>query len=298
MRFELSADVFTDDGFEHIAFLIRYFSEGRHEWIVGMPQLSAIEDYFREQVPKRAEVWIALARKATVSEVWTAGPARPDGMTITRKSLADDVHDLGLAARVVLENGDGDGDFVLAIAYVLGAERITKAKERHWLKFVHGGGSGEVPKVVRREHEEFRRTIRVTFLLDSDRMTPEERSKHEAAVEELRDVGIHGHVLRYREIENYVPNRVLAAATVPRPREVPLTERIDSLKTLTCDQRAHFDMKKGFADRKKEERCLPGGGRVCAAAVVVSVPRRGGGARLVTAVVVSRRCLLGGGRFG
>jgi hypothetical protein len=246
MRVELSADVLSDDGLELIATLIRYFSEDRHDWVVGVRQLPALEAYFTEQAPKRAGVWTHLASKSVVSQAWTAGPPRRGTVTVTRESLADHVEDLGSAARCVVENSEGDRAFVLAIAHALGVEKVIIAKERGWLKFVQGGGSGEVPKVARREREDFRRTTRVVFLFDSDRMTPEETSKHEANANELREDGIDGHILRLREAENYVPNRVLAAAPVSEPRRT-LHERIDHLKTLTPEQRGHYDMKKGFS---------------------------------------------------
>ncbi|GAB3980409.1 hypothetical protein GCM10029978_078390 [Actinoallomurus acanthiterrae] len=256
MKVELAADVFTEDGFELIVTLLQYFSQDRHEWVVDMHHVPLMEEYFGEQAPKRADVWLQLARKGMVSETWTAEPSRRAKVTVTRESLADHVDDLGSAARLVVENGEGDGAFVLAIAHVFGAGKVVKAKECHWLKFVQGGGSGEVPKVARKEHEDFKRTSRVTFLLDSDRMTPDEPSKHEPVADELRDAGINGHILRFREAENYVPNRILAAALVPEQRSV-VAERIRHLKTLTPEQRAHFDMKKGFADRKREGFEIP-----------------------------------------
>ncbi|WP_067795479.1 hypothetical protein [Actinomadura formosensis] len=250
MRVEILPDAFTEEGYECLVTLILYFTETRHEWVVDIRHIDFVEEYFRRHAPTRAGIWGDLARKSQVSGFWAPDSSRRPGVQVTRESLADDVHDLGSAARLVLENGAGDGAFVLAIAHVLGAGRVVAAKERGWLKFVQGGGSGEVPKVARNEREDFKRTCRVTFLLDSDRMTPGEPSKHEAAVGELRDAGIFGHILCFREIENYVPNRVLAAASVPEPRNVPLTERIAHLKVLSHEQRAHFDMKKGFADRR------------------------------------------------
>ncbi|MEV5570208.1 hypothetical protein AB0L06_09165 [Spirillospora sp. NPDC052269] len=251
MKVELSPDVFTDECFELIAALVRYFAVGRHEWRVDVSHLPLAEGYFREHVPKRAPTWSDLARKGLVSGAWTSHTSGRGAVTVTRETLEDHVHDLGLAARLVVENREADGAFVLALAHVFDPGRLVEAVERGWLKIVQGGGSGEVPKVVRNEQEEFRRRSRVTFLLDGDRLTPGVRSKHQAVADELREVGAQGHVLRFREVENYIPNRVLAAVSVPAPRR-GLDERIKCLKTLTHDQRAHFDMKKGFADRKRE----------------------------------------------
>ncbi|GAA1546531.1 hypothetical protein GCM10009678_31440 [Actinomadura kijaniata] len=258
MRVELSANVFTDGNFELLTRLIGYFIEARHDWIADDNETLVVMDgYFRRHAPVRAQVWSSLVRKEPTRQVWSAGRPEPPTVRVTHESLPEHVEDLSATARVVLENKGGDGDFLLAVAHVFRAERIIEAKERRWLKFVQGGGSGEVPKVVRDECADFRRVKRVVFLLDSDRWTPGEPSKHEKAVAELRAEGVHGHILRFREIENYVPNCILAAVAVPRQQRREFDERLKSLRGLVPEQRAHFDMKKGFHDSRTQAARVP-----------------------------------------
>ncbi|GAA2209989.1 hypothetical protein GCM10009850_054480 [Nonomuraea monospora] len=255
MRVELTGEAFTTEGFGLIVTLMQYFVESRHDWVVDPGQLGGVDAYFRDHAPKMAQTYGLLASKGLVSQAWTVTAApRSRLVSIGRESLSDHVWDLGRSARFVVENQEGDRAFILALAHVFGAKDIVEACEKGWLEFVQGGGSGEVPKVVRHEEAAIRRVKRVAFLLDSDRLMPGERSKHEAAVTELRALGISGHVLDFREAENYLPNRVLAATIEPPER---LTEKIRHLKTLTSPQRAHFDIINGFWDRKNFCAAIP-----------------------------------------
>ncbi|MCK2213030.1 hypothetical protein MF672_004350 [Actinomadura sp. ATCC 31491] len=255
MRVELAGGAFTEDRFELIVTLIRLFAESRHEWVVTPDQFEIVRAYFQEHAPTRAQAYALMAQKGAVSQAWSAGPAtlRPV-VSVTYDSMPDHVEDLTRPARLVVENQEGDGAFVLALAHVFEAGQVIRAHGNRWLEFVQGGGSGEVPKVVASEAATFRRVKRVAFLFDSDRMVPGEASKHEKAVAALGELGVPGHVLRFREAENYVPNRVLAAIAGPR-RE--LAARIDALKKLDPHQRGHFDFKHGFWDRKKACPAVP-----------------------------------------
>lgn len=250
MRVELAGDVFTEDGFALIIVLMRQFIESRHHWVVDLGQLDLVDEYFQDYAPKHAPVFGEVARKGLVSQAWSSPQSRPSVVSVTGQTLADHVEDLGRPAKFVVENRDGDGEFLLALAYVFGAEEILKACEEKWLEIVQGGGSGEVPKVVRHENAAFRRLKRVAFLLDSDRMTPDEVSKHEETAAELRAEGIDGHILRFREVENYVPDRVLE-------QERAMAGKVVHLKALVPEQRAHFDMKKGFYDGKRKQIVVP-----------------------------------------
>ncbi|MFI6517321.1 hypothetical protein ACIBF1_17325 [Spirillospora sp. NPDC050679] len=256
MRVELSADVFGVDAYTPLVVLVYYFLEGRHDWVVVDPaDLDVMDAYFAEHAPSKAADWSELARLGLTSQEWTSTAPLPPDVTVTRENLRDLVHDLGAAARVVVENQAGDGAFLLAIAHAFGVTKIHEAKAKGWLKFVQGGGSSEVPKVARSEAADFRRLKRVVFLLDSDRLTPGERSTHEKKAAQLLAEGIEGHILRFREAENYVPDHVIAAAP-HRDREA-LKERVENLRDLIPEQRAHFDMKKGFRKRGTDEAMIP-----------------------------------------
>ncbi|MEU5865727.1 hypothetical protein ABZ815_31465 [Nonomuraea sp. NPDC047529] len=255
MKIELTSEAFTDEAFELIIELMRYFIESRHDWVVAPEQLGHVNAYFRQYAPKKAQAYALMAEKGMVSQAWAGSTASPSRtVRISGESLSDHVSDLGRPARFVVENQEGDRAFILALAYVFGTDEIVKAWTKNWLEFVQGGGSGEVPKVVKTEGEAFRRVKRVAFLLDSDRLTPEEPSRHQGALARLAELGVTGHILRFREAENYLPNGVLAAVRASQPE---LTAKIDCLKALSVEQRGYFDFKNGFWDRRLECARVP-----------------------------------------
>ncbi|WP_062435285.1 hypothetical protein [Herbidospora daliensis] len=241
----MAGDAFTLEGFHEIIQLMGHFIEGRHEWMVDIRDVGAIEGYFQSHVPKMAKTYELMARKAMVSATWS-GPA---AVVITRDSLSDHTHDLARPAKVVVENQESDRCFVVAVAHILGDRRLLDAHRMGWLEFSQGGGSGELAKIVRAERGRFRRLFRVTFVLDSDRLTPDGASKHEGKIATLIKEGVPGHLLQFREAENYLPTKVLAASS-GAPSEK--SKKLGHLKRLTPDQRAHLDVKKAFWNGKEK----------------------------------------------
>jgi hypothetical protein len=255
MRVELDPDVMSDDDFDDVFALLRLFAEDRHDWLVIDPnQPDTIHAYLVKHAPHRAEVYGTLARKAFQNNMWrTEGGPHARDVKVSRESAKDHLWDLGRPARFVVENREGDGAFLLAVAHIFGDSKVIRANRKRWLEFVQSGGSGEVPKVVRNEISAFLRVQRVGFLFDGDHLTPDEQSKHESSAAALRSEGALGHVLSLREIENYVPNRILAAVPASGKERKELYSRIRHIKKLTMQQRAHFDMKHGFSRQKPQQ---------------------------------------------
>jgi hypothetical protein len=130
---------------------------------------------------------------------------------------------------------------------VLHAERVTRAIQEGWLAIESAGGSGEVPKIARNKATNFRRLKRIAVFLDSDRWLPRQQMKAHGHADKLAKDGIITHVLEFREAENYVPNQVLSRI---RGRPGNISQRITYLKRLNREQRAYFDMKKGFSGER------------------------------------------------
>ncbi|WP_157099532.1 hypothetical protein [Microbispora sp. ATCC PTA-5024] len=249
MRVDLHRDVFKADGFELIITLMRLFVEDRHQWFVNPDDIDDVVAYFLEHAPTKAIVYSDLARKSLVAQSRPA-PVFSAPLKVLSESLADHVADLSRPARVVVENRTADGAFIVAIAHVFAAADILRAHTEGWFEFVQSGGSGEIHKVVLAELGTFRKVARVTFLLDSDRGTADQVSKYEKVLSDLQKLGIKGHVLKYREMENYIPNRALAAIPWPKRKQSKLSARITCLKGLTPEQRAFVDIKHGFSREK------------------------------------------------
>lgn len=249
MRVELDQDLFTSDGHEPIIALMWMFVEGRHQWHVDPDGEAQILAYFEEHSPTKALAYADLMRKSVVERGRSAPPVN-EPLRVTSANLYDHVTDLNRPAKIVVENEGGDGSFIRAIAHVFEAPDLLRALKEGWLEFAYGGGGGEVPKVVHTECERFRRVPRVAFLLDSDRGTAGHSSKNEAAGRALNDLGVPGIVLKFREVENYVPTRILAAVPVSRRQHSDRDVRLRCLRELLPEQRGFVDIKHGFAKEK------------------------------------------------
>jgi hypothetical protein len=241
MRVELDPDVFTDsDALTDLLVLLRCLTSGQHDWGSDPEVATAAMRYFAVHAPAlRAAA--ELGRKGAVAMAWR-GPADQGAVVrVCRADLADSAADLCRAAELAVEDRESDKHFVEAVARAFGAARITRAIEERWVEFPHGGGSRLVV-VATDAITRFRRVPRVGALLDSDRLVPGQRTLAYDKRDQLRQAGVAVHVLELREAENYVPNRVLAAA---RSRAAT-SRRLDHLKQLNPQQRGHLDMKKGF----------------------------------------------------
>lgn len=257
MRVEVTSTVFETDAYaEEILRLLQHFKRGRHEWTVNPLATGTVAAFIERNVPKLAPAYLALMEEAATEYAYTTSRDAPP-VRISPEDVADHVEDLDKPAVVMVENDANDGGFIKAIALVFGDQALLKAIERDWLVIEHGGGGGDTVRRARDKHAGFRRLVRVAVLLDSDRMTPDEQSKHEAAAEDLRRKGIKVHVLRLREAENYIPDKCLREL----PSQRPAATTVNALLRLTKEQRGHYDMKRGFKKGKvcKEQKALFGG---------------------------------------
>lgn len=244
MRVSLAADIFTEStDLTDILDLLRAFTSGHHDLLVAESGIiTAATEYLNEHAPKLSQAYETLASKGTVASAWTATPAQGPLIQITSATLANHCADLRLPAVFVVEDQESDGHFIKALCVVFRATRIQKALAEDWLRIEHGGGSGGVEKVAKVHAGRFRLFKRVAALLDSDRLLPGQQTKAHKQAANLESDGVIVHVLEFREAENYVPNRVLARVRNRRQASRMLTH----LKQLTEQQRAYFDMKKGF----------------------------------------------------
>jgi hypothetical protein len=243
VRVSLATDALADAGaLTDILLLLRTFAIGRHDLVAEPEEIDALRKYLATHAPGQPDPSSDLARKGTVAAMWTASQTQGTVVRITGQTLADSTADLCQPAVVVVENFESDGAFIRSIAKVLRSSRVSEALHEGWFLIESGGGGGEVPKVAVAKARHFRTVIRVAVLLDSDRWLPGERTKAHDKADFLASIGIVAHVLEFREAENYVPNRALAATRSPRHA----SQRLNHLKRLTPAQRAHFDMKRGF----------------------------------------------------
>ena len=243
MQLNMNSEIFTSsESLPYILTLLRCVQDGKHVWVADENEATAAKAYMQEHVPSLADSYSSLAQKGTVQIQWIGATQKPAVITIRADNLGDAAHDLSRPAVVVVEDLTSDGSFLISLCAIFGADRITAAHSNGWLEIRHGGGGGSLPSVTRAEINLFRRHVRVAALLDSDRLVPGEHTDAYNRAEALQKLGATVHVLELREIENYVPNRALAAV---RPQRTS-SRRLKFLKRLTSDQRAVYDMKHGF----------------------------------------------------
>lgn len=254
MRVELAADLFgdTDDTelINSINDLFRCFVAGKHDLLVDVRAAAAAERFVAGHLPKHENQYAAVTRGALNQVAWTGTSQRGSAKRVCLADAVDSAADLRQPARLVLENGESDKCFVVAIAHIFGNRRIVKAIDERWLEIEHAGGSGEIRQVALAQADRFRRWCRVVVVYDSDRWQADTPFAHEEHVEQLHKIDITVHVLLLREAENYVPHKVIAGSA---HRHRTLSKKLAYLRWLSVEQRGHFDMKHGFKkglDRK------------------------------------------------
>ena len=245
MRVRLASEVFGNArSLRPILNVLECFTTGRHDWVADARVLYAARVFFERVAANLADIIAQLGEKAAVDMAWTAGETHVVDIGID--DLPDAVEDLCQPAVLVLEDLENDGNFVKALAHVFEDSRTLEAVDKGWIEIRHAGGD-RLEVVARAERATFRRIIRIAALLDSDRWTPGSKTSNHDKADRLQDLGITVHVLRLREAENYVPNRILSG--IGKPTDA--SAKLESLKRLNADQRGYYDMKHGFGPKSE-----------------------------------------------
>jgi hypothetical protein len=243
VRVSFAADVFADPAaLTDILDLIRAFATGRHDLMADPEIIAAATSYLSVNAPGHVAAFNLLAHKGTVAATWAPVRTHLAAIEVTSATLEAHAADLRESAVLVVEDQDSDGHFVRAVCAALRAERILQALDNGWLEIAHGGGSDGVQRVAKAKVKRFRITARVMALLDSDRMLPGQATRAHKKEQNLAAAGIQVHVLEFREAENYVPDQVLGRIVRHKKSAIRLTV----FRRLSPEQRAFFDMKKGF----------------------------------------------------
>lgn len=206
--------------------------------------------FFLQHVPTFAQVYLLLAQKASgKSYAWAPQEIGSGVVKVGGETLKSDVNDLERPALLVVENAFYDWQMIEALANLLGCGDIIQAKEANRLEVHNGGGKDGAARQAVELLAKFTRTKRLVLVIDSDSFHPEDQTDNHEKANIVERKGGHTHVLRFREIENYIPNRVLARQARKSSAQAGMAKRLESLKSLSADQRAHFDMKHGFRER-------------------------------------------------
>ncbi|MGW5614549.1 hypothetical protein [Streptomyces sp. NPDC003877] len=241
-----------DENAELVLKLLAFFREARHEWVISPHDVDAVQTFLQRHVPVLAQTYLLLAQKASMAQAWAPYAGSRGVVRVAGETLVGDVRDLERQAVLVVENAVYDWQMIEALARLLGCEDIVDAKEGNRLTVYNGGGKDGATRHAVDEAEKFYRTRRVVLVIDSDSFHPADRTDNHEKADAAARKGVSAHVLSFREMENYIPNRVLARQPRKPAGISVMAKRLESLKRLTPEQRAHFDMKHGFKGKSQK----------------------------------------------
>lgn len=255
MRVEIPVDLLRDrqgdDNAELILRLIAFFREARHEWAISPRDVDAVHTFLERHFPVLAQSYLLLAQKASMAQAWAPHGGTAEVVRVAGETLMADIRDLERPAVLVVENATYDWQMIEALARMLGCEDVIEAKEGSRLGVYNGGGKDGATRHAVEQAAQFSRTKRVVLVIDSDSFHPTDRTGNHEKAEAVAHEGVSAHVLSFREMENYIPNRVLARQPKRAVGKSSMAKRLESLKTFAPEQRAHFDMKHGFKGKPK-----------------------------------------------
>ncbi len=256
MRVEIPVDLLKDrqgdENAELILKLIAFFREARHEWAISPRDVDAVHTFLERHLPVLAESYLLLAQKASMAQAWAPQGGTTGVVRVAGETLAADIRDLERPAVLVVENAIYDWQMIEALARLLGCEDVIDAKEDSRLGVYNGGGKDGATRHAVDHAAQFSRTKRVVLVIDSDSFHPTDRTVNHEKAEAAAREGVRAHVLSFREMENYIPNRVLARQPKKTVGMSSMAKRLESLKTFSPEQRAHFDMKHGFKGKPQK----------------------------------------------
>lgn len=262
MKVYVRLEVFESErAWVHLLKLLDLFLDGRHVW--DLSELEAIEQSrWLQHDPNSPYTQHSMyVMKLAIDSVYRS--ADDISSTINVGLIGDHntivVNDayrvLSLPACVIVENAESDGAFLSAVSAAYKRTNIVTAMERRWLRFVHAGGGGEIPKRIHELLYEKYQSNRILVLVDSDRKAPRhgEGRTLEKIRRECSEHNIQLCVLRKREIENYIPINALAERVRSSRRYKDIYQ---AFLHLNQEQRDFFDMKFGFSRNKTTGKAI------------------------------------------
>ncbi|MFC6596158.1 hypothetical protein [Kitasatospora paranensis] len=279
MRVEIPVDLLADrqgdENAELILKLIGFFREARHEWVISPHDMDVVRAFLERHVPVLAQIYLLLAQKASMAQAWAPHGGTSGVVTVAGETLAADLRDLERPAVLVVENAVYDWQMIESLARLLGCEDVIDAKEDSRLGVYNGGGKDGATRHAVDQAAQFSRTKRVVLVIDSDSFHSTDRTGNHEKAEAAAREGVSSHVLSFREMENYISNRVLARQPKKAVGMSSMAKRLTSLKNFSPEQRAYFDMKHGFKGKSQRGPDQKGRHSGKAGATYVIPPRHG-----------------------
>lgn len=261
MRVEIDSDVFASNTIDelglHSLFYLGY--RGRCNLIVLPPCVSTgtgaehpVKQWLAS-VPPRTRLQCELALDQGIkSETHhpsttriLVSPTQQSNWNHQRPvlSIANALQFLGQPFEIIVENARNDRAFLLAVSDPDDRVVFEERESQGWIKFQHTGGLGEMLIRVQQIQGDLTKALRSWVLFDSDKLQPNQNDPNSERVRAACDNCVPFHQLRRRAIENYLPLEVLGSWAKRESR----AHMVALFKAFNFDQRAHYNMKRGFA---------------------------------------------------
>jgi len=261
MRVSFDASVLGDETSHGELDRILYTVEdGWHLWQVDDPELVESGGWLEGARASLRELFERAVRSGAYRSDRQRGP-HLEVVVVTREPAVDTELAPGAARRylsrpleVLVENQFTDAAFVEVIIEHLGWDALRDLLQcaPPPLAIRGAGGAGEMPKHISQCVQAAaadKIPLRLVVLADSDgHMSGEIREKATRVRDLCQEHDVPCHVLRKREIENYIPDDVLVAWSRPRGSS-ERRARVEALRRLDRQQRDHYPMKKGLRNK-------------------------------------------------
>ncbi|MCW3787650.1 hypothetical protein [Plebeiibacterium sediminum] len=157
---------------------------------------------------------------------------------------------------IVLENSENDGYFLDAIseAFRKQGKKFRRHYDNGWISYGNAGGCTNIINFIERQKKSFKNLpkrqeyyLRCYVLVDSDKRFSEDSSDTRKRLETyLTKNNVSWHILEKREIENYMPDEVIAEMDNNR-------NYYDAYLKLSEIQKDFFDLQKGFKGEQQNK---------------------------------------------
>lgn len=231
---------------------------------IELPDVDRLQSsrWYRDARPTRRKVMTtAVAVPPTASSPPGLHAKRLEVSNADEAAVADKLAHTPLT--VLVENREADGILLDILVEELGSSQLRML----WVQgqqvtppamnIETAGGLGEMPQNINRaisDSANAGRPLRFFVLCDSDKRWPNDVDQSSSkSIKKLRtlcaDESIPLHVLRKRNVENYIPDSVIKAER-KNTQDPALSSGFDALLRLSSPQRDYFPLKSGLSDNE------------------------------------------------
>jgi hypothetical protein len=260
MKVRFATDVLNEpNAWNSLDQIVYHFITGRHLWDINDPEEIENSSWIQEDIQGRSgKQNLETLQKCYTNSIYPCESREFSLHTITliitqqisgesNKTLRPDdaISYLNKPAYVAVENQSSDGAFLDAMIHAFGRSELRDAQTEGWWQYHQMGGFGEIEKQVESiRTQTLVSPLRVFVLVDSDRCYPNHVTdtikKVKGYCDKVGDVPYA--ILQKRKIENYLPISALFRQHIPKK----LKNIYQAFLSLTPEQQAHYEMKKGF----------------------------------------------------